>query len=197
MTHPFVETESKITIIDKMMSATILHLIPSFITPNHITAFRFGSLPFVIYFLSTGQFKLGLVAFVIAALSDAIDGAMARTRDQVTEWGKMYDPVADKMLIGTVAAIAVSKFLGKELAFAIILLEVVIMVYAFYRRRFLGADISAKKVGKIKMVLQSLGVGFLLLYMAWPVPILLPISAYILYASILFALLSLFVYRSI
>ncbi|MDP2593356.1 MAG: CDP-alcohol phosphatidyltransferase family protein [bacterium] len=192
-----ISPNSKVTITDKIIATTILPLIPSFVTPNHITAFRFASIPFVAYFLTNGFFKTGTVLFVISAFSDAVDGALARTEGKITEWGKMYDPVADKLLIGIVVAIVVSKFLGRELAFIIIFLELWIVVWAFYRKRFLHHDISAKKVGKIKMILQSFGVGFVLLFVVWPLPVFLALASWLLYGAIVFAVLSLFVYKSI
>jgi CDP-diacylglycerol--glycerol-3-phosphate 3-phosphatidyltransferase len=184
-------------IIDSIISATILPLLPKIVTPNHITAFRFATIPFVVYFLVTGEYFFGTVLFVISALSDGIDGALARTKNMVTDWGKMYDPLADKLLIGSAAAILVSKYLSHELALAIILIELIIVIEAFYRKRFLGRDIQARMAGKIKMCFQVLGVFFLMLFVLVGTPWLLVAAEWTLYVSILFALVGLFVYRSI
>ncbi|MDP3996252.1 MAG: CDP-alcohol phosphatidyltransferase family protein [bacterium] len=192
-----ISPNSKVTITDKIISVAILPFIPSFVTPNHITAFRFASIPVVIYFFTAGNIHLGIATFIVSAFSDAVDGALARTKKQITEWGKMYDPVADKLLIGSISAIVVTKVIGKELALAIIILELLIVTFAFYRKKFKGKDISAKKVGKIKMVLQSFGLGFAMLFIVYPVPIFLTTAAYLLFAGLFFAILSLFVYRSI
>ena len=109
----------------------------------------------------------------------------------------MYDPLADKFLIGSVVALVVSDFLGKWMALTIIALELLIMVSAFWLRRYRQIEIKAKVVGKIKMILQSFGVGFLLLAVVTNSAALLEFARFTLYASIVFAAASLVVYRSI
>lgn len=182
------------TIFDKILAVIILPFIPKSVSPNNITAFRFATIPFVIYFLVVGDFKWGIILFAISAFSDAVDGALARTRNQVTDWGKMYDPLADKLLIGSVAAIVVSKYLGHALAFGIIFLELMIMTVAFYRKKYRGVEIKAKLAGKIKMILQSVGVFLVLAFIVFQNPFLLDVAQYFLYPSIFFAILSFIVY---
>ncbi|MCB9806278.1 CDP-alcohol phosphatidyltransferase family protein [Candidatus Nomurabacteria bacterium] len=189
---------NKITISDRILAATFLKLIPSWVTPNHLTIFRFLTIPFVLYFLLFENYAWGIPLFVISAFSDALDGAKARTNNQITEWGKMFDPVADKMLIGTVAAIVISTSVSHILALSIIGLELLIILAAFYRKRYNNENIEARLSGKIKMICQSFGVGFLLLHLAFPLtPFLFGVAIILLMISILFALISLFVYNSI
>ena len=189
---------NKITISDKILAATFLKIIPSWVTPNHLTIFRFLTIPFVLYFLLFENYAWGIPLFIISAFSDALDGAKARTNDQITEWGKMFDPVADKMLIGTVAVIVVSTAINHFLALTIIGLELLIILAAFYRKRYNSENIEARLSGKIKMILQSFGIGFLLLHLAFPfTPFLFGISIILIILSIFFALISLFVYNSI
>ncbi len=194
-----METElNKITITDKLIAKTILPFVPRIVTPNHLTAFRLAATPFVLYLLTLGEYQWGLVLFIITAFSDAVDGALARVRGLVTEWGKMYDPLADKFLIGSVTALIVAKFLDQWLALSIIGLELFLIIGAFWRRRYRKIEIKAKKVGKVKMVLQSLGVGLLLLSIVLGgQPILLEAARYTLILGLAFAVLSLVVYRSI
>jgi CDP-diacylglycerol--glycerol-3-phosphate 3-phosphatidyltransferase len=186
---------AKITFFDKIFEATILKLFPRFVRPNFLTVFRFVTIPFIIFLLLDGDYKKALWFFAISALSDALDGALARTRHQITDWGIVFDPVADKLLIGSVAFILISKFISPILAGVIIFLEIFLVIFSYWR--FKGKLIPAKTVGKIKMILQSFGVSFLLLALVVNSPILVLISAGMLYLSIIFALLSLLVYRSI
>src|SRR3989338_2865390 len=106
----------QLTLTDKILKRTLLPFIPRYVTPNSVTWFRFVSIPFVGYLLVQEQYFPGLILFFISSFSDAVDGALARTRDQVTEWGKTYDPFADKLLIGTAVFILVSRFLNAYLA---------------------------------------------------------------------------------
>ena len=187
----------KITFTDRIIVKTVLPFVPHIVMPNHITALRLALTPFVIYLLAIGEYGLGLTLFVLTAFTDAVDGALARTRGPITDWGKMYDPLADKILIGSVAALIVSNFLSQWVALTIIGLELFLIVNAFWLRRYRNIEIKAKLVGKIKMILQSFGVGFLLLALVTDSWLLLEIARYTLYASIVFAVASLVVYRSI
>lgn len=186
---------SKVTFSDQVFADTLLRLIPNFIRPNHLTVLRFILIPFVLYFILEGQNFAALVAFVLATLSDALDGAMARTRDQITDWGIIFDPFADKLLIGLTGLIVISKLLSPYLAGTIVFLELMLILFSYFR--FKGEAVPAKTAGKIKMVLQSFGISFLMLYLVLPADFLLTLSTYTLYGAIVAALLSLFVYRSI
>jgi CDP-diacylglycerol--glycerol-3-phosphate 3-phosphatidyltransferase len=186
---------SKITVTDKILAATVLKLIPNFVRPNFLTVLRFVSIPFIIFILIDGDYLSGLWLFAISAITDALDGAMARTRNQITNWGIVFDPFADKLLVGSVSMIVISKFISPILAGTIVVLEILLIVFAYLR--FKGEIVPAKVVGKIKMILQCVGVGLLLLAIIINLPILILIATYVLYLSIIFSLLSLFVYRSI
>ena len=188
---------TKPTKIDKVLAKSFLRLLPRWVTSNHITIFRFLTIPFVILLLVTEQYEIGIILFIISAFTDALDGALARTTDQITDWGKMFDPLADKLLIGSVVAIMVTKYISVVLAFAIISIEVFLILNGYYKKKYQNLVIQSEKSGKFKMVLQSLGLVVLLLYAISSVPILLITAEYILYLSIIFALTSLIVYKSI
>ncbi len=187
----------ELTVTDKILARTLLPLIPRFVTPNAITWFRFISIPFVAYLLASGEYLPGLVLFFFSSFSDAVDGALARTRDQVTEWGKTYDPLADKLLIGTAVFILVSRFVSVYLAATIIGLELFLLVGALYRKRMQGIPIEAEVSGKMKMVVQSFGIGALLVSIIFQIPAFFIIAEYLLYLAIVFAIISLVVYKSI
>lgn len=186
---------TSVTVFDRFFSATILPLLPSSLSPNRITIFRFISIPIILALLIFGYNLAGTILFVLAALSDALDGALARTKHRITKWGIVADPIADKLLIGSVALLVVWKNLGWPLVAALVTIELILAASAYFRYR--GRLMPAKTVGKLKMILQCVGVSFVLLYGIMLSPVLLLIGQYILYAAILFGLLSLFVYRSI
>ena len=190
-----LEYLTRVTLFDRFFAATLLRLLPRFISPNRITIFRFISIPFILFLLLSGYNLAGTILFVISALSDALDGALARTKHRITKWGIVADPIADKLLIGSVALLVVGKELGWPLVAALVSIELILAGSAYFRYR--GKLMPAKTVGKIKMTLQCVGVGFVLLYGIIPDPLILILGAYILYAAVLFGLLSLFVYRSV
>jgi len=190
-------TALKVNFSDKIMAVTVLRLIPPKVTPNHLTIFRFATIPFVFYLFFTGEYLIGAILFGLSAFSDALDGALARTRNNLSKWGEVYDPLADKLLIGVAAVLIVNQTLGSLLAYAIVFFELVLIAGALLREKFHGHPIKAAWAGKIKMLLQSFGVGFVLLGLLTGEPALLGVAEYTLVASLGFAFLSLFVYYSV
>lgn len=187
-----------ITFFDRLIAKTVLPFVPRTLRPNAVTIFRFVCIPFVIYFLLNEQYLWGTIVFTIAALSDALDGAMARVRHQITGEGKFLDPVADKLLIGSAAFILISRYISWSVTILIILLELMIISIALFKKYTMKkVVIQAKTSGKIKMVLQCVGVILLLLFILTKLPILLLISEIILWAAVGFAVVSMFAYNSI
>ena len=70
--------------------------------PNQLTLLRMVFLPFIIIKLLEGHYSWALVLFVLAGLSDGLDGLLARTLRQQTVLGQYLDPIADKLLLSTV-----------------------------------------------------------------------------------------------
>ncbi|MEK7558308.1 MAG: CDP-alcohol phosphatidyltransferase family protein [Patescibacteria group bacterium] len=187
----------ELTFTDKILARTLLKFVPSSVTPNQITWFRFISIPFVGFLFIEEYYLAGLVLFFISSFSDAIDGSLARTRNQITEWGKTYDPIADKILIGVAVLILVSRYINIYLSTTIITIELFILASAYYRKRVKGIPIEAEFSGKAKMILQSLGIGAILVSIAFSLPAFIVVAQYFLYLSIVFAIISLVVYKSI
>ncbi len=185
------------TLTDKILSKSFLLLVPKWLKPNAFTWFRFISIPFVIWLLLYKHLSYGFALFIISAFSDAIDGSLARTRNQVTEWGKTFDPLADKLLIGSATLILVSKYINIYLAATIVIVELFLIGGAYYRLKVLGVPIQAEMSGKVKMVLQSVGLGSLLVSVIFNLPAMLIVATYLLYVSIVFAIISLVVHKSI
>jgi cardiolipin synthase len=69
--------------------------------PNQITLIRLIFVPFVVINILGRNYKLALVLFVLAGLSDALDGLLARWLNQQTILGQYLDPIADKMLLSS------------------------------------------------------------------------------------------------
>ncbi len=69
--------------------------------PNQLTLLRMIFLPFIVINVVKGDFKWALLLFVLAGLSDGLDGLLARTLHQQTLLGQYLDPIADKLLMST------------------------------------------------------------------------------------------------
>lgn len=186
-----------LTITDKILAKTLLQIIPAWLTPNIISWLRLLSVPAVGYFLWTENYAVALPLFFISAFSDAVDGSLARTRNLVSPFGKIFDPLADKVLIATAALTVVPRYLDWEIVAAIVSIDLILIASAYIQKHYYGKTIQAENTGKLKMIMQSLGIGALLVYTIWQISEFLIIAQYFFYAAIFFALISLVVYRAV
>lgn len=89
--------------------------------PNIITLGRIILVPVVFWLLLTGQTKLAFIAFLIAGVSDAVDGFLAKRFGWTTELGAYLDPLADKLLLVSIyVALGVSAELPSWLVIAVV-----------------------------------------------------------------------------
>lgn len=179
---------------DKLLAKTVLKLIPREIRPNHLTVLRVFLVPVILYFLWFEQWSVVVPLFLFAALTDLLDGSLARTRKQITEWGTVADPVADKIMIGAVVIMFVAQEVNPVFAALIVLVELAIGSAALIRRARGGPLVSANWYGKIKMLLQVIGVASLLIARWFGVEMFVPFSVGTLTVAIVFALVSLYTY---
>ncbi len=135
--------------------------------PNSITVGRILLAPiFVLVLLSfpepaAHERWIVVTLFVLASATDGVDGALARRRNQVTNLGKILDPIADKVLIG--GALVALSALGQVpwwVTAIILFRELGITAYRFMVIR--DRVIAASGGGKFKTVMQSVAVGFYL-----------------------------------
>ena len=135
---------------------------------NVLTVLRIALVPFFAWALladgghtTTGRL-IATALFVIAAATDRLDGWLARRSGQVTDLGKMLDPIADKVLIGT--ALVLLSWLGDLpwwVTVVILVRELGITAMRFFLLRYVV--LPASRGGKLKTVLQSVAIGLYLL----------------------------------
>lgn len=175
---------------DKIVEYIILPFIPGFLKPNHFTLFRLAITPIVIYFILMENYIIGIPFFFVAALTDMIDGSLARLRKQITEWGTLWDPIADKFLIGSVVIVLIARNLNLYLGLTIITLEVIFVLGGLYLKKK-GKPIVPTIYTKTKMVLQVIAMVLLLISLPLEAGFLMPIINSIFSLSIILAILSL------
>ena len=78
---------------------------PILTVANQLTMLRMALVPVLVMLALGREFKWALVVFVVAGLTDALDGYIARHGNQGTTLGAMLDPIADKMLVGSTYAV--------------------------------------------------------------------------------------------
>lgn len=178
---------------DHIMKALVLPFVPAFVRPNYVTAFRLLFSPVVFYLFMIGNFTWAVPAFVIAAFSDALDGSLARVRNQITPWGIFFDPLADKLLIaGTTLLVAINHFHPAIIISALVLDVMPSILWASTKRA--GILMMANWWGKIKMILQVVSMTALLVGIMTGQPSLIVFGEVTLVISLLFALVAVVTY---
>jgi len=136
--------------------------------PNALTMLRLAVVPvFAVLLVQDGglddadRYWAALV-FGLAILTDRYDGMIARRTGQVTEFGKLADPIADKALTGTaLIGLSVLELLPWWVTVVILVREVAITLLRFWVIRH--GVIAASRGGKAKTVVQSLAIGLYIL----------------------------------
>jgi len=169
----------------------LLPLIPAKLMPNHLTFVRLLLSPVLMGLLYFGYYKIGLVLFSVLALTDMFDGSIARLRDQITVWGELWDPIADKILIGGTVFVLLIK-VNFALTIFILAFELAFILGGAFLT--LGQEVVILKSnmwGKIKLNLQVLG-GILLIFgFILNLPNLVYMAEISFYSSLFFAMASL------
>lgn len=149
--------------------------------PNVLTLSRIGAIPVLVALVAMGSAMMDFAAcllFIAAAITDYLDGRLARARHQYSELGRMLDPIADKLLVG--ASLMMLAGTGHlpfgSLYPAIIILAREILISGM--REFLAStriSLPVTRLAKWKTGIQMTAIGFLLagdgtgrlLHVAW------------------------------
>lgn len=136
--------------------------------PNKLTLFRVILIPFFVFFVLAPYCEgygnyIALAIFIVASLTDLLDGKIARKYNLVTNFGKFMDPLADKLLVCSAMICLIDK---KELASWIVII-IIAREFIISGFRLIASDngvvIAASYWGKFKTTFQMLMVIVLLL----------------------------------
>ena len=120
--------------------------------PNTLTLVRIALLPIVAWCFKKGNMAAALGAYLIAMLTDAFDGAIARKTNQITAFGKLLDPVADKLSLVTLLWLFVSdRQIPAWVLFVIIVKELLMVIGSSVALRN-GIVVYALPIGKVTTV---------------------------------------------
>lgn len=139
------------------------------ISPNQITIARIVALPIGVWTLFQPGVIWQLISYAIfftLAMSDVIDGNLARSRGQITPLGTFLDPIADKLMIAAaMIPLSIQDRFPWWVTFALLFREIGITLFRGAVIR--SGVIPANRGGKLKTLLQNLGIGWFVL----PLPI--------------------------
>ena len=175
---------------DNLVDKAMLWALPRSARPNHLTVARLILIPVVLVLLYYDHRWWALGVFAVAVCTDFIDGALARTRDQITQLGTFIDPLADKLLVGAVLAWIGYQYLVVQIILAFIALELILMAVGaritWRKNEIRGANVF----GKTKMVVQSIALFMFLLFGFLAFDEGVTVSLYLLWAALALAVLS-------
>ncbi|WP_332761552.1 CDP-diacylglycerol--glycerol-3-phosphate 3-phosphatidyltransferase [Pseudarthrobacter sp.] len=162
--------------------------------PNILTMLRIALVPFFVWFLladapgldsESGPWRWAAVAaFAVAIYTDKLDGDIARSRGLVTNFGKIADPIADKLLIGSaLVMLSILNELPWWVTIVILVREWGITALRFFVIRY--GVIPASRGGKLKTVVQTAAIFLYLL----PLGALAPWLVWVAFAVMIVAVL--------
>ncbi|MEX3529039.1 CDP-diacylglycerol--glycerol-3-phosphate 3-phosphatidyltransferase [Corynebacterium xerosis] len=141
--------------------------------PNALTVLRILGVPVFLWLLlqeggeDAGWRWSAFGVFALLMTTDKIDGDLARSRNLVTDFGKIADPIADKaLMIGALVGLNIIELLPWWITAIIVVRELGITLWRVVQLRR-GHVVPASKGGKLKTVAQSLAVALFLMPLAW------------------------------
>lgn len=126
--------------------------------PNILTIIRFLFIPIILNSIFDGNYILGIIFFTISGLTDVLDGFIARKFNLVSNFGKLMDPLADKLTqISVLAALVSVKIIPVWILAIVVLKELIMVVGASF---LYGKDVVvySKWFGKLATVLFYLAI---------------------------------------
>lgn len=121
--------------------------------PNALTIVRFVLIPFIVYYILTGQYIAGFVILTISGLTDILDGCIARKFNFITNFGKLIDPLADKATqIAVLASLTFKGIVPLWILMIVFIKEIVMVAGAsfLYGKKLV---VSSRWYGKLATVL--------------------------------------------
>ena len=162
--------------------------------PNLLSIIRIGLIYPILNSVYIGEYLVGLIYFLAASLTDALDGFLARKMNWYTELGKILDPIADKLLvIGTIFVLWANNFIPMYVFTILIGRDVLILLGAAMHMSFVANNAPSPNIlGKITtgsqifyiaqiLILQATNFDLHLLWLDWII-VLITASSLLVYA---------------
>ncbi len=177
---------------DIFLDKVLLRFLPKSVTPNQLTAFRIIMTPFVFFIVLNEYFVPGFILFLLVAFTDAMDGSMARTQNKITRFGMLFDPLADKLLVGSMVLLLVFGYYHYLLGATIIGMEVFVVGFVLFERKGIKIVRKANIWGKMKMIFQVIAMSLTMIALIVQLPILFSIAFWFFIFAVIFAFISIF-----
>jgi cardiolipin synthase len=160
--------------------------------PNQLTLLRMIFLPFIVIYLLKQDYKWALALFVLAGLSDGLDGLLARRLHQQTVLGQYLDPIADKLLMSTMfLVLSIERMIPWKYTVLVFSRDISILLVSGVLFMIAGMrDFRPSIFGKANTFAQVGAVFFVLLLLVEPIVLVQSAAKIFLRATFIFTILS-------
>ena len=160
--------------------------------PNQLTLLRMIFLPFIVINIVKHDFKWALALFVLAGMSDGLDGLLARTLHQQTMLGQYLDPIADKLLMSTMfLVLSIERMIPWKYTIVVFSRDISILLISGVLFMIAGLrDFRPSIFGKANTFAQVAAVFFVMLLLVVPVRWVSIAATTFLRATFLFTIVS-------
>lgn len=129
--------------------------------PNILTILRMAAVPVFVTFMLKDQLSIALVIFLLAEITDVLDGIIARRYNLITPFGKIADPLADKLMqLAALFTFSLKDMIPKVIPWLVFCKELFMLISGIYliRKKF---DMSSKWFGKLTSVILFIAIMLL------------------------------------
>jgi len=160
--------------------------------PNQLTLLRMIFLPFIVINIVKHDFKWALALFILAGMSDGLDGLLARTLHQQTLLGQYLDPIADKLLMSTMfLVLSIERMIPWKYTVVVFSRDVSILLISGVLFMIAGLrDFRPSIFGKANTFAQVAAIFFVLLLLVEPVRWVWILRTIFLRATFIFTIIS-------
>ena len=163
--------------------------------PNILTIIRFILIPFIFISVVSKHFLIALIIFTISAITDVLDGFIARKFNYITDIGKLIDPIADKLTqMALLLSLAILKILPWWIFAIVFIKECVMIISASFLYKRDDVVVYSKWYGKLATVLFYFAIVVSLIINQFHISMPFRVDLYLYYLAILATIFSLIMY---
>ncbi|MGI5898614.1 MAG: CDP-alcohol phosphatidyltransferase family protein [Christensenellales bacterium] len=158
--------------------------------PNILTTIRFFLVPVFIFVYFKYEPWMALIVFILAGFTDLLDGYIARKKNLITDWGKVMDPLADKLMqVAVLFCLCIDGALPFFVLIIIVIKETIMVIGGAFLYKKRDIVVFSKIYGKIATALIFIGI-----VMTFFRQFLEPYNLYVIYAALVLSIFSMFMY---